>query len=295
MNFLHDGQMEINVELVKSLIQSQFPEYENLPIVEFDSTGTVNSIFKLGNDLYVRLPIVETYADSLLKEYKILPYFSKQLSIEIPEPIKLGEPDTLYPFNWAIYKWIDGEPYDNNKIVNSQIIVSELVNFIKELHAIDLLDDAPKAGRKPLLELNTMTIETLNDSKEEIEYTKVIKTWEKLVNTPVWDKKPVWIHADLLKSNILVKNNRVAAVIDFGGAGIGDPAFDIIPAWAIFDSKNRYIFRKLLNVNDTVWHRACAYALHQAALIIPYYRKSNPRFVKQAMETINEIIIDNIM
>jgi aminoglycoside phosphotransferase (APT) family kinase protein len=81
MNSLHDGQVEINIELVKGLIHSQFPEYENLPIAEFDSTGTVNSIFKLGNDLYVRLPIVKMYADSLLKEYKILPYLSKQLCV----------------------------------------------------------------------------------------------------------------------------------------------------------------------------------------------------------------------
>jgi aminoglycoside phosphotransferase (APT) family kinase protein len=76
MKRLHDGQLEIDIELVKGLIKSQFPEYENLPIYEFDSTGTVNSIFKLGNDYCIRLPIVERYADSIVTEYRILPSWS---------------------------------------------------------------------------------------------------------------------------------------------------------------------------------------------------------------------------
>ena len=115
---------------------------------------------------------------------------------------------------------------------------------------------------------------------------------ELLINTPAWDQKPVWIHADLLKPNILIKENRISGIIDFGSAGVGDPAFDIIPAWAVFNSSSRKIFREKLDVNDAIWDRACAYALHQAALIIPYYRESNPVFVKQAVDTINEIVKD---
>jgi aminoglycoside phosphotransferase (APT) family kinase protein len=295
MKILHNDQLSINTEVVKDLIKEQFSEYENLPIYEFDSTGTVNSIFKLGSDYYIRFPKLKEYADLILKEYRILPYIAKHVSIKIPQPIKLGKPNGLYPVHWAVYNWINGDPYNNNRITNYQGIISELTNFIKELHAINLLEDAPKAGRKPLLELNTITIENLNASKEEIDYTKAIKIWEKFIDIPVFDIKPVWIHADLLKPNILIKNDHIAAIIDFGSAGVGDPAFDIISAWSLFDNKNRNIFRNQMNVNDTIWYRACAYALHQAALIIPYYRKSNPYFVKQAIDTINEIIKDSIM
>ncbi|GHV45553.1 acetyltransferase [Spirochaetia bacterium] len=294
MKILHGDQFDINVEIVKNLIKKQFPEFKELPIFEFDSIGTVNSIFRLGNEHYIRFPKTKQYEDSILKEYRILPYISKHITLEIPQPIKLGNPCSLYPVHWAIYNWINGEPYDNNKIADIQDIVSELANFINELHTISLLKDAPKAGRKPLLELDKMTIDALNASKEEIKYTKIIKIWNNLVNTSVWNNKPVWIHADLLKPNILIKDNHIAAIIDFGSAGIGDPAFDLIPAWAIFDKESRNKLQKTLDINEDTWNRACAYALHQAALIIPYYRKSNPGFVKQAIDTINEIIIDNV-
>jgi aminoglycoside phosphotransferase (APT) family kinase protein len=293
VRILHNDQLSINTEIVKNLIKEQFPEYAGLPIYEFDSTGTVNSIFRLGNDYYMRFPKLEGYADSLLKEYRILPYIAKHVSIRIPQPIKLGRPSDLYPAHWAIYDWIHGEPYDNSRITNHQRVISELTTFIRELHAIGLLADAPKAGRRPLLELNTVTIENLIASAEEIDYAKAIKIWGKLVDTPVFDSKPIWIHADLLKPNILVKDDHIAAIIDFGSAGVGDPAFDIIPAWSLFDNKNRDIFRAKTDVSDPIWYRACAYALHQAALIIPYYRKSNPYFVRQAVDTIKEIISDS--
>lgn len=291
MKTMHKGQVEINLEIIRKLIQEQFPQFKNLSIYEFNSTGTVNSIFRLGNDYYIRLPMLEQYADDILRESYILNYISKYISINIPKIIGLGNPNELYPYHWAIHNWIEGDSYE--KITNYNEIILELTNFIKELHSINLLTDAPKAGRKPLADLHKITIEALENSKDEINHKKAISIWENLVNTPTWDNNPVWIHADLLKPNILIKNNHISGIIDFGGAGIGDPSFDIIPAWAVFDFRNRKIFRDKLAIDDTIWHRACAYALHQAALIIPYYRESNKAFVKLAKETINEIIIDN--
>ena len=290
MKAMHNGQIKINLEIVNKLIQEQFPQFKNLPIYEYKSTGTVNSIFRLGNDSYIRLPMLEHYAGDIIKECQILPYISKNITINIPQVIGLGYPSNLYPFHWAIHNWIEGDSYE--KITDYNEIIFELVNFIKELHSIDLLTDAPKAGRKPLADLHKMTIEALYNSKEEIDYKRAIRIWENLVNTPVWDNVPVWIHADLLKPNILIKDNHISGIIDFGCAGVGDPAFDIIPAWAVFDLKSRKIFRDKLAIDNTIWYRACAYALHQAALIIPYYRESNIDFVKLAINTINEIIKD---
>jgi aminoglycoside phosphotransferase (APT) family kinase protein len=293
MKILHEDQIKIDIEIVKYLINEQFPQYKDLPIYEFNSTGTVNAIFKLGNDYYVRLPMLKIYENSILREYEILHYISNKISLNIPQIIRLGKPNSLYPCHWAIHNWIDGDCYDNNKITYFKDIIFELVNFINKLHSINLIENAPKAGRKPLMELNSLTMENLNNSKDEIDYKKTIKIWEILINTSLWDNKPVWIHADLLKPNILIKNNHILGIIDFGSAGIGDPAFDIIPAWAVFNKESRSTFRSKLNISDNIWNRACAYALHQAALIIPYYRNNNQSFVKHAVDTINEIIIDH--
>ena len=140
-----------------------------------------------------------------------------------------------------------------------------------------------------------VNVDRTNNSKDEIDHGKVLKIWESLVNTPICDNKPVWIHADLLKSNILIKNNHISGIIDFGSAGIGDPAFDIIPAWSLFNLENRNNFKEKIEICDIIWDRACAYALHQAVIGIPYYRKTNENFVKQSLFTINEIIKDKIL
>ena len=104
---------------------------------------------------------------------------------------------------------------------------------------------------------------------------------------------PVWIHCDLLRPNLLVRDGRLSAVIDFGGIGAGDPATDVSPAWAVFDAPGRAAFRDALGVDDDTWARARGIALHQAALIVPYYAKTNPGFSALARRTIAQVLEDH--
>jgi len=100
----------------------------------------------------------------------------------------------------------------------------------------------------------------------------------------------VWIHADLLRPNILLDRGRLMAVIDFGGVGVGDPATDVIAAWSVFSHRGRSVFRDALDVDDGTWIRARGIALLQATMIIPYYRETNPGFVALAARTVREIV-----
>jgi aminoglycoside phosphotransferase (APT) family kinase protein len=102
----------------------------------------------------------------------------------------------------------------------------------------------------------------------------------------------VWIHTDLLRPNLLVHEGRLGAVIDFGGVGVGDPAADVIAAWSVFSQAGRGMFRDVLDVDDGTWKRARGFALHQAAMIIPYYEVTNPGFVSLAKRTVEEILAD---
>jgi len=213
----------------------------------------------------------------------------KKVTLTIPEVIGKGEPTDEYPLNWAIYRWIEGDKYDNS-IIEETRAVEALAQFINELSSIQISGDGLKAGRKPLRELDEITVKALKESRKEIDVEKALKCWRELLNTEAWDGNPVWIHTDLLKSNLLVNNGSLSAVIDFGSAGIGDPAFDITPAWTVLTSKTREVFKKLVKADDNTWLRAKAYALHQAALIIPYYRETNPDFVNQAKNTIDGML-----
>ena len=113
------------------------------------------------------------------------------------------------------------------------------------------------------------------------------------LQAPAWKERPVWIHGDLLRPNVLVHGGRLCAVIDFGGIGVGDPAADVIAAWSVFSHTGRGTFRCALDVDDGTWNRARGFALHQAAMIIPYYGETNPGFVALAKRTVEEVLADH--
>jgi len=129
-------------------------------------------------------------------------------------------------------------------------------------------------------------------SPAAIDGRAVMRAWERALDAPAWDGTARWIHSDLLRPNVLVRDGRIRAVLDFGGVGVGDPATDVIAAWAVFGPRGRSAYRSALGVDDGQWERARGIALHQAAAIVPYYRTSNPAFVALAQRTICEIVND---
>lgn len=286
---MHADEVEVNEEVVKRLISEQFPQFAGLPVIKVDSTGTVNAIFRLGEKYCVRLPRLSWAVESLRREWDLLPIISKNVTTTVPEVIGKGRPNADYPFSWAIYGWVQGDIYDNSLICETET-AKALAQFITELRSIQVFDNELKAGRKPLCELDEITVQAITECKGDIDCEKALNVWRGLLDTEPWDGNPVWIHADLLKPNILVNGGRISAIIDFGSAGVGDPAFDVTPAWTVLTSETRELFRSILSVDENTWLRAKAYALHQAALIIPYYRESNPAFVSQAKNTIQNIL-----
>ena len=291
MSKMHANEFNVDLNLVKGLINEQFPEYSMLAISPLNSVGTVNNIYRLGDEFYIRLPRVMDWID-IDKELKWIPHLASHLTLKIPEPIAMGQPNASYPAKWAIYRWINGSEYSDELIHDEGEAAKDLSNFVNELRAIEVPIDAPKAGRSPLLDLNKKTIEAIEAAKDVLDVDRVISAWEDSCQASVWSGHAVWIHADLLRTNLLVNSGRLTAVIDFGSVGVGDPAFDLIPAWSIFSSSGRKIFQYHINENKDTWLRARGYALHQALLIIPYYRETFPKFVNHAKKTINEILQD---
>ena len=141
--------------------------------------------------------------------------------------------------------------------------------------------------------LDAMTRKAIESSRDVIDRDAASAAWDRALEAPPWRGTPVWIHADLLRPNILVRSGRICAVIDFGGVGVGDPAADVIAAWSVFNDVGRKTFRAELDVDDDTWERARGYALHQAAQIIPYYTTTNPDFVTLAKRTIEQILGDS--
>lgn len=288
---MHEGEIDIDIALVKRLLTEQFPHLAERSITEVRSTGTVNAIYRLNHDLCVRMPRVETWGESINREWTWLPRLAPHISLRIPKPLAQGKPTNLYPCPWVVYEWIEGLTYQDDLISDERQVANDLVNFILELRSVERLG-APRGGRRPLVELDAATRIAIGSSRGVIDTEAVSAVWAYSLESPEWDGKPEWIHGDLLKSNLLVQGGRLCAVIDFGGVGIGDPAADVVPAWSVLDEVGRETFRQALGVDDDAWNRARGYALHQALLIIPYYPKTNPEFVTMARRTVEEILTE---
>ncbi|MGH9213881.1 MAG: aminoglycoside phosphotransferase family protein [Acidimicrobiales bacterium] len=288
---MHEGEVDIDAELVERLIAAQFPEMADLPITEVRSTGTVNAIYRLGDHLCARLPRLAEWAGSLQHELTWLPKLTPHLSLRIPEPVATGHPTSRYPFTWAIYRWIDGQPYQDDLVHDERQAADHLAQFVAELRRVDPAG-APRGGRRPLSQLDAMTRMAIESSSDVIDSDAATAVWERALRAPAWNGAPVWIHTDLLRPNLLVDNGRLWAVIDFGGVGVGDPAADLIAAWSVFNRTGRETYRNALAVDDDTWNRARGYALAQAAMIIPYYGETNPTFVMLATRTVEEILVD---
>ena len=294
---MHADEVDIDAELVGWLVAEQFPELADLPITAFRSMGTVNAIYRIGDHLYARLPRMKEWAPDLHREWHWLPQLAPHLSLRVPEPVGMGHPTSSYPFSWAIYGWIDGQPYADELVDDERQAARDLAQFVAELRTMDPVVaaphvEAPRTGRKPLRQLDAVTREAIESARGVIDGDATTAAWERALDARAWKGTPVWIHTDLLRPNLLVHDGRLAAVIDFGGVGLGDPAADVIAAWSVFSHTGRAVFRDALDVDDATWNRSRGFALHQAAMIIPYYAETNPRLAAMAKRTIEEVLAD---
>ena len=266
----NNKSFNITPELAHKLIALQFPEYAHLPISSVEKQGHDNRTYHLGPDMLIRMPTEESYALKVPNEQDLLPKLAPHLTLSIPVPIKMGAASKDYPYPFSIYKWLDGRStnllvLDNGCLEN---LAFDLAKFLKELQSIkDVEGPAPgqhnwwrgdhvsvydKGAREQILELSDVIVGA-----------KAIDLWDRACKTK-WDKSPVWVHGDFAIGNMLLKNNKLSAVIDFGGVSLCDPACDLVIAWTFLNGKARDIFIQAMDLDDNTWLRAKAWVLWKA-------------------------------
>lgn len=272
---MESNQVTINTTLVQTLIADQFPQWAHLSIKPVDVGGHDNRTFHLGDTMSIRLPSAQCYTDKVEKEQQWLPFLAKHLSITISTPIAMGKPSDEYPFPWSVYRWIDGQSANllADTELNLPLIAQELAQFLHELHAVDSTDVPLVGGPHNFYRgdstkvYDTQTRDAITQLNGIIDTDGALAVWEKAISS-AWDKKPVWIHGDLAAGNILIKDGHLAAVIDFGGMGIGDPACDLVIAWTFFHGKSRETFKSLVSLDADTWARARGWALWKALITL---------------------------
>ncbi len=289
---MHPDEILITKDLVKQLIKEQFPQWADLSIDPVNSTGTDNAIFRLGKDMAIRLPRTPSAARNINKEYEWLPRLALYSPLKIPIAIALGSPVNEYLYPWYVYHWIEGVNATQMHIDLSKAAFS-LGNFVLNLQKTDTIN-APLSQRDgPLSAFDEEVQDALHLLDGMIDVAAAAKAWKKALDISTYAGTPLWIHADLHPSNMIVNNNEISAIIDFGMAGIGDPACDLMPAWTILSAESRTIFREIVNADDETWERGKGYALSFGLIALPYYKNTNPVLANIALRTINEVLLAN--
>lgn len=296
-NRLHPDEIDADADLVVTLLTAQFPQWAALPVHGFESNGTSNWIFRLGPDMAVRLPRRPSSIPGLEKEFAWLPRLAPLLSIPVHQPLAVGVPSEAFPHPWAVYRWLAGDGGTIATTAGAIDVARDLGRFVATLQRLDPAGGPPPGAHNssrgaPLAARDTSTRACILELGSIIDGPAALEAWDGALAAPPWRGKPVWLHGDLLPTNLLLLDGRLAGVIDFGALGIGDPACDLMPAWAAFAADARSAFRGAIAADGATWARARGWALSWALIALPYYLHTNPEFVATARHALTEVLAD---
>ena len=290
---LHDDEIPIDAGLVRALVDRAMPQYAGLPVRRLDSSGSSNALFRFGEHLLIRLPRQPGGSATISKEARWLPVLGPSLPVGVPEVVAVFEPDCGYQERWSVVHWIDGE---HPAVVSPETpadprrgdLAADLAEVVNALWLAEIPSGAaddpdlrwyrgePLATMDAVTRKNIGCCRALGDFEFDLDAAE--RLWDEAMRLPgISDRPPPrWYHGDLAAENLLMRNGRLAAVLDFGGLAIGDPAVDLAVAWEVLDPQAREIFRSKLGVDDATWLRGRAWAL-SITLMIWYYWTTMPQ------------------
>nr|WP_229699948.1 aminoglycoside phosphotransferase family protein [Streptomyces kronopolitis] len=277
--------------LVRRLLAAQFPQWADRSLTAVDSAGTSNAMYRLGADMVVRLPRTAGAAGDVEKEHRWLPRLAPTLPVAVPAPLGKGSPADGYPWPWSVYRWLDGGNPAPGRLAAPARLAADLAEFVAALQRIDPADGPPAYRSEPLRERDDATRAALAELDALVDTEAATAVWEAALRAPSWPGPAVWIHADLQPGNVLLDRGRLSAVIDFGCAGLGDPAVDVIAAWYLLPAEARGVFRTALGVDEATWARGRGWALSVALMELSYYRTSHPVMADIARTVIGEVLL----
>lgn len=292
-----DGRAGIDVALVKRLLAGQFPEWADLPVTPVKVDGWDNRTYRLGDDMTVRLPTAEAYTPAIEKEDRWLPILAPSLPVPVPVPLATGVPAEGYPYRWSVRAWLDGDTASWEHIGDMARFATDVAEFVLALQRIDATD-GPLAGAHsfyrgaPPVHYDSETRDALATLDGRIDTARASAVWEAALDTR-WEAPPVWFHGDIAGGNLLARNDRLVAVIDFGTSGVGDPACDLVIAWTMFSGESREAFRRTVRQDPDTWARARGWALWKALIGLAVDIDTNKTAAAGNQRLIEEILADH--
>jgi aminoglycoside phosphotransferase (APT) family kinase protein len=290
---MHADEVVIDEPLVRHLISTQMPELSGLPLERVEPWGTDNAVWRLGEDLVVRLPRIHWAAGQVDLEARWLPRLAPFLPVSIPEPIATGKPDESYPWRWGVFRWLPGVPAGPATITDPTAFALDIADVVRSLSEIPTRGAPAATNRaRPIAAYNDITLLMIENVSDLIDADAARQVWECAMEARPHEGAPVWVQGDL-EGNCIVQGGLLSGIVDWGSACAGDPAVDVQVVWSqLFTRESRQAFVQALDIDDAVLARSRGAAIHQACGALGYYMDTYPLIVERSWHKLAEIGVE---
>lgn len=288
---MHADEVDTDPSLVQRLVAAQFPEWADLPIKAVLPLGTDNANYRLGTDKLVRLPRQEGNVAGLERELEWLPRLAPAMPLAVPEPLGRGEPAEGFPFPWAVFTWLDGENVGVAELRDPRRVAATLADLVLAIRSLDPSGAPPGLRRGTLRSLDDWVRACAAKLDDRHDAAGLLTAWGEALEIADWDGRAVWCHCDLDLRNLLFRRGQPSGALDWGSAGLGDPASDAATALKVLPAEARDAFWGALGADDAEIARARGWTLMQCAGALSYYTpENNPALYLEAERWLNELL-----
>ena len=238
--------MDFFSEKLKKYISSVVDISEDFNFEQF-KVGRSNITFKIfddANSFVLRRPpfgLKLESAHNMGREYKILKVLSEN-GLRVPKPMYLYNKKELSVDDFYIMEFIEGETIANNQIadqfndIQKNTITESFIKALSEIHNFNVisseLNDLGKHEDYVERQIKRWNKQFQSQKVREI---KELESATKLLLDNIPSQQTVGIvHGDYRLDNVRVKDNQVAAVLDWELCTLGDPLADmgtVIASW----------------------------------------------------------------
>lgn len=292
---MHADEIALTEAEAGAIIAAQYPRYRTSAVEKLETSGTDNTIFRVGPDASARFPKRRSDPEAKLDALRAEARAMEELALVSPVPtsvvLGLGSQTAEFPMPWMLQSWVEGDTATPRGLEDSDQFADDLAELIVALRARSTqgrkFSGSGRGGALP--DHDDWLAHCLEKSEGLLDVEQLRSLWQRLRVLP--DGGPdVMSHKDLTPFNVLVAEGRLAGVIDGGGFGPADPALDLVAGWHMLDSERRAILRGRLGCDETEWKRGAAWALQQALGLVWYYQTSNPAMTALGRSTLGRLL-----
>lgn len=249
-------------------------------------------MFRLGDQLAVRLPRRAQVATLIEHEQQWLPGLAKKLPIAVPAACRRGEPALGYPWCWSVVPWIMGETADIHEPSASQ--APRLGQFLKSLHVAAPPEAPANPWRGGPLGERAAAMETRVArlaARTNLITPELRQIWAAALAAPL-DVTATWLHGDLHPRNVLVQAGVITGIIDWGDITSGDCATDLASIWMLFAGQvaREEALAAYGPVSEATVLRAKGWALRFGVLLLDTGLEDHPRHARLGERILRRVV-----